>query len=71
VGDDRLCRRVSALLMERHGIYVQPINAPSVRVGEEILRVAPAATHTTSDIEKFAIAIDGIWQELGVGQRRA
>lgn len=71
VGDDLLCRRVSALLMERHGIYVQPINAPSVRVGEEILRVAPGATHTTSDIEKFAIALDGIWQELGVGASKA
>lgn len=66
VGDDLLCRRVSALLMERHGIYVQPINAPSVRKGEEILRVAPSATHTTGDIEKFAVALDGIWQELGV-----
>jgi 5-aminolevulinate synthase len=69
VGDDGLCRRASALLLERHGIYVQPINAPSVRAGEEILRVAPSATHTTGDVEKFAEAIDGIWRELGI--RRA
>ncbi|MEV6289541.1 5-aminolevulinate synthase [Streptomyces sp. NPDC051896] len=66
VGDDQRCRGASALLMERHGIYVQPINAPSVREGEEILRVAPSATHTTQDIEKFAGALDGIWQELGL-----
>lgn len=66
VGDDGLCRQASALLLERHGIYVQPINAPSVRAGEEILRVAPSATHTTGDVEKFAEAIDGIWRELGV-----
>ncbi|MFF5858364.1 5-aminolevulinate synthase [Streptomyces sp. NPDC012751] len=66
VGDDGLCRQASALLLERHGIYVQPINAPSVRAGEEILRVAPSATHTTGDVEKFAEAIDGIWRELGI-----
>ncbi|MFE3947475.1 5-aminolevulinate synthase [Streptomyces sp. NPDC059118] len=66
VGDDGLCRQASALLLERHGIYVQPINAPSVRAGEEILRVAPSATHTTGDVEKFAEAVDGIWRDLGI-----
>ncbi|MEU3037995.1 5-aminolevulinate synthase [Streptomyces griseoaurantiacus] len=66
VGDDAQCRRASAILLERHGIYVQPINAPSVRAGEEILRVAPSATHTLGDVEKFAEALDGIWQELGI-----
>ncbi|MET7488217.1 5-aminolevulinate synthase [Streptomyces sp. NPDC005538] len=66
VGDDARCRRASAILLERHGIYVQPINAPSVRAGEEILRVAPSATHTLGDVEKFAEALDGIWQELGI-----
>ncbi|MFF8993535.1 5-aminolevulinate synthase [Streptomyces sp. NPDC014983] len=70
VGDDGLCRRASALLLERHGIYVQPINAPSVRAGEEILRVAPSATHTTGDVEKFAEAIDGIWRDLGIPRAR-
>ncbi|MER6531979.1 5-aminolevulinate synthase [Streptomyces sp. NPDC001508] len=68
VGDDALCRAASALLLERHGIYVQPINAPSVRAGEEILRVAPSATHTLGDVEKFAEALDVIWQELGIAR---
>jgi len=67
VGDDALCRMASALLIERYGIYVQPINAPSVRAGEEILRIAPSATHTTNDVEKFAMALGDIWQELGLG----
>ncbi|MEU8431918.1 5-aminolevulinate synthase [Streptomyces sp. NPDC029216] len=70
VGDDGLCRKASALLLERHGIYVQAINAPSVRAGEEILRVAPSATHTSADVEKFAEALDGIWQELGIPRKR-
>jgi 5-aminolevulinate synthase len=66
VRDDALCRKASALLLERHGFYVQAINAPSVRAGEEILRVAPSATHTTHDVEKFADALDGIWEELNI-----
>ncbi|MGY4925942.1 5-aminolevulinate synthase [Streptomyces sp. 900105755] len=70
VGDDALCRQASALLLERHGIYVQAINAPSVRAGEEILRVAPSATHTASDVEKFAEALGGIWQELDIPQKQ-
>ncbi|MGW4733079.1 5-aminolevulinate synthase [Streptomyces shenzhenensis] len=68
VGDDTLCRAASALLLDRHGSYVQPINAPSVRAGEEILRVAPSATHTLGDVEKFAEALDVIWQELGIAR---
>jgi 5-aminolevulinate synthase len=68
VGDDVQCRRLSRLLLERHGIYVQPIDAPSVRTGEEILRVAPSATHTTDDIEGFADALDQIWQEVGMSR---
>ena len=66
VGDDGLCREASALLLDRHGIYVQAINAPSVREGEEILRVAPSATHTEADVEEFAKALESIWQELGI-----
>jgi 5-aminolevulinate synthase len=66
VGDDALCKQASALLLERHGIYVQAINAPSVRAGEELLRIAPSATHTTADVEKFADALSVIWRDLGI-----
>ncbi|OXM59602.1 5-aminolevulinate synthase [Amycolatopsis vastitatis] len=71
VGDDARCRRLSALLLERHGIYVQPINAPSVRTGEEILRAAPSATHTTDEVERFAAALDGLWSEVGMARETA
>ncbi|NEA19336.1 5-aminolevulinate synthase [Streptomyces halstedii] len=66
VGDDALARRISALLLERHGIYVQAINAPSVRAGQEILRSAPGAVHEPAEVEEFVAALDGIWRELGV-----
>ncbi|MFE4519572.1 5-aminolevulinate synthase [Kitasatospora sp. NPDC056783] len=71
VGEDARCRRASELLLERYGIYVQSINAPSVREGEEILRIAPSATHTTADVEKFAEALDTVWQELEIPRTRA
>ncbi|ROQ57388.1 5-aminolevulinate synthase [Streptomyces sp. 840.1] len=66
VGDDELCKRASQLLFERHGIYVQSINAPSVPAGEEILRIAPSAVHSQSDVESFAQALRGIWEELSI-----
>jgi 5-aminolevulinate synthase len=66
VGDDLLCKRASAQLLDRHHIYVQAINAPSVREGDELLRIAPSATHTTTDVKKFAEALSGIWLSLGI-----
>ncbi|GAA3116769.1 5-aminolevulinate synthase [Streptomyces echinatus] len=75
VGDDERCRAACALLLDRYGVYVQSINAPSVRAGQEILRATPSATHTTADVEKFADALDDVWQELelprGGGVREA
>lgn len=71
VRDDALCQQASRLLLERHGVYVQAINAPSVPAGEEILRVAPSATHTTGDVEKFAEGLDGIWSDLGLPRAEA
>ncbi|MGW3466133.1 5-aminolevulinate synthase [Streptomyces olivaceoviridis] len=66
VGDDALCKQASHLLLDRHGIYVQAINAPSVRLGEELLRIAPSATHTPADVQKFAEALAGIWRDLEI-----
>ena len=66
VGDDDMCKRASRLLFERHGIYVQSINAPSVPAGEEILRIAPSAVHEQNEVEDFAEALHGIWKELNI-----
>ncbi|WP_432012233.1 5-aminolevulinate synthase [Streptomyces cucumeris] len=65
VRDEALCKHMSALLLDRHGIYVQAINAPSVRVGEEILRVAPGAVHTADEVRGFVDALDQVWGQLG------
>lgn len=64
VGDPVACKAAAELLLDRHGIYVPAVNTPSVPVGEEILRVAPSAAHSTADVEKFADALDQVWREL-------
>lgn len=71
VGEDRLCKEMSAQLLERHGAYVQAINAPSVPTGEEILRVAPSAVHEAADVRRFVDALDGIWTGLGASREDA
>lgn len=65
VGDDTSCKAAAARLFHRHGIYVQAINAPSVRAGEEILRIAPSAVHTPDAIEEFAAALNEVWSAAG------
>ncbi len=65
VREETMCKRMSTALLERHGVYVQAINAPSVRAGEEILRVAPGAVHSTAEVEMFVSALDQVWKEFG------
>ncbi|ASW55708.1 5-aminolevulinate synthase [Plantactinospora sp. KBS50] len=66
VGDEAKCRTASSILLHRHGIYVQPIDAPSVRPGEAVLRATPSATHNEAEIVRFANALDDIWNELNL-----
>jgi 5-aminolevulinate synthase len=66
VGDDTLCKEISRALLDRYGIYVQAINAPSVRAGQEILRIAPSAVHDGDDVRRFVGALDQIWSELDI-----
>jgi 5-aminolevulinate synthase len=69
VGDPRKCKMISDWLMENHGIYVQPINYPTVPRGTERLRFTPSPVHTDADIDRLVSALSEIWSQCELARR--
>ena len=63
VGDPHKCKWLSDLLLESYGIYVQPINYPTVPKGTERLRFTPGPLHTDADIDHLADALEELWSQ--------
>jgi 5-aminolevulinate synthase len=64
IGDAHLCRRTSELLLDEHGIYLQPINYPTVARGQERLRIAPTPFHTEEHIVQLVAALTAVRTQL-------
>jgi len=66
VGDPDLCKKATDRLLEKHSIYIQPINYPTVPRGTERLRITPTPFHDDALIETLKDALLETWHALGI-----
>ncbi|MHA6720385.1 5-aminolevulinate synthase [Sphingomonas sp. RS6] len=69
VGDPHHAKMISDWLMANHGIYVQPINYPTVPKGTERLRITPSPVHTDGDVDRLVTALSEIWSQCALARQ--
>ncbi len=62
--DPRLCKEAANLLIEDHGIYIQPVFYPTVPKGDERFRVTITPKHQAKDIKRFLSSLNQVWDKL-------
>ena len=68
IGDPVKCRMISDILMRDWGVYVQPINYPTVAKGTERLRITPSPFHSDADIDHLVAALSALWQRCALAR---
>ncbi|QFU09055.1 5-aminolevulinate synthase [Rhodobacteraceae bacterium THAF1] len=69
VGDPVKCRYIADLLLDRYGIYIQPINYPTVPKGTERLRITPSPVHSEQDMDRLVAALEELWSTCQIARR--
>jgi 5-aminolevulinate synthase len=64
VGDPEKCKQATDILLAEYGIYIQPINYPTVPKGSERLRITPSPYHDDALIDALAEALVEVWERL-------
>ena len=68
VGNATKCKWISDYLLDNHGIYIQPINYPTVARGTERLRITPTPNHSAADIEHLVKSLDSLWKQCALSR---
>lgn len=71
VGNPIHCKMLSDMLLAEFGIYVQPINFPTVPRGTERLRFTPSPVHDAGQIDALVKAMDGLWRHCALNRAEA
>jgi 5-aminolevulinate synthase len=69
VGDPVHTKAISDMLLAEHGVYVQPINYPTVPRGTERLRFTPSPVHTPDMLDGLVRAMDALWSHCGINRQ--